>query len=81
MRKAFLGRSLSTALVYVTLALPLAAPAAAEDEVGTGCDESSLWTGTFHRFSGGGACYLGSPDSVHGDWQNGYCHQYHYTCQ
>ena len=44
-----------------------------------GCDQFSNALGTFHAFVGG-ACYQGAPNAKHTNWQNGYCHEWHYTC-
>lgn len=38
--------------------------------------EDDYFIGPLHRF-GDGANYLGTPNPVHGSWQNGWCSQFH----
>lgn len=71
-------RVVSVSIIVVGVA-SLAKPAAAQPENGF-CNEYSDAIGTFHAFQSPGACYQGAPNGVHGDYQLGYCHQYHYTC-
>ncbi len=68
--------------VSVTGTFVIARRAQARDTVAQGiCGETTDKTGSIvHRFGLSGVCYQGAPNSVHDDWQDGYCHTYHYDC-
>lgn len=75
-----ISRRQLVAACSVALLLGSGTAAVAEDSGGDRCKEDTLSTGNFHRFGSTGACYKGAPNSVHDDWQDGLCHEWHYTC-